>query len=247
VMSPDPIILKPTDLVSKARSVVRNKRLRIIPIVTDNKIVGVLSRGDILMISSTKSNLTVEGIMTRNPLTIDAGDELLMAAKTMIKNKVRQLIVLEKENVTGLITMRDILRNFYQSETRSTKAQVEEICSRKVIVCSADEPMSKIWAKMTKTGYGGLPVTEKGKVIGMITRMNLIRRGSRLKIESGNAMKTPAKKFMSSTVITVTLDELIYEAVGKIIKNKINRLPVVDSKNTLLGIVDLEDLLKAHI
>jgi len=246
VMTGDPNSLKSNDLVSKARSVIRSKRLRAMPVIDDDKLVGIVSRGDVLKVTSTKSNLTVSGIMSGNPATCRSDIDLREAAGSMIQRSVRQLVVVgEDGDVVGLVTMRDVLRGYLSENVSPRRLTIGDIASQKVVTCSPDDNLSRVWSRMIETGYSGLPVVEKNRVVGMITRMNLIRRGTRLKIETGKTGGTVVRRIMSPALITVSSSESVLEAAKKIKDNKINRLPVIDERGRLEGIVDLEDLLQA--
>jgi CBS domain-containing protein len=53
------------------------------------------------------------------------------------------------------------------------------------------------------------------------------------------------KDFMSKDVISVDPDATLIEVAEKLDKNKIDRLPVIDSKNRLVGLISRTDLLRA--
>lgn len=52
-----------------------------------------------------------------------------------------------------------------------------------------------------------------------------------------------AKDIMKTEVITVKPEDLIKDAVEKMVKNEISGLPVVDSENNLLGVISESDVL----
>lgn len=69
IMTPDPVTVSADTHVTKVRSVFREHGFRTIPVVSGNRLEGIITRGDMLNISSTKSNIDARGIMEQ-PLVI---------------------------------------------------------------------------------------------------------------------------------------------------------------------------------
>jgi tRNA nucleotidyltransferase (CCA-adding enzyme) len=87
-------------------------------------------------------------------------------------------------------------------------------------------------------GVGGAPVTEEGRVLGLITRRDLdaARRA--------HAMERTLGSRMSREVVVCTADATLEDAVALLEEHAIGRLPVLDG-DTLVGIVTRSDLLAA--
>jgi CBS domain-containing protein len=239
--------VKPDDLVTHARSLIRDKGLRILPVCEDSRLVGILSRGDVLKVTSTKTNLKISGIMHKNVITVSPEDHLIDAGKKIAKLKVLYLPVVEDGRLLGVLSSRAVLK--YLLETKKpTPSTVSEIMTSKVITCTPKDELSKIWNKMIDTGLGGLPVIEKNVVKGMVTKLDLIRRGSaRLLKESGKGRKIPVKKVMNTHIQTVNVGSTVEDAASVMISKRITKLPVVDDKKKLVGIVDVEDVFSAYL
>lgn len=60
-MTPDPVTVSADTHVTKVRSVFREHGFRTIPVVSGNRLEGIITRGDMLNISSTKSNIDARG------------------------------------------------------------------------------------------------------------------------------------------------------------------------------------------
>lgn len=248
VMTENPVHVHASDLVTKVRSIMREKGYRALPVLEHDRLIGIIARGDVLRITSSKTNLLVEGIMNRNVITITPEEDLFSCTRRMIKSGIRQLPVVDNNKLVGIISSTDVLSAFVKNGYRPVKKRVGEIMTTDVIYCEQEDELSKIWDKMYSSGFSGFPVLKKGKVIGMITRGDIIREGSvRLSKESGRTRLVPVKRVIKTPAITTTANSKIEDAARIMTENKIIRLPVTDKEGHLLGIVDVEDILRAYV
>lgn len=117
-----------------------------------------------------------------------------------------------------------------------------------------DTSISTALDLMAQNDFHRLPVTDKdGKLIGLVTE-GLISDSSgskqtSLSIYELNYLlsRTNVDAIMIKDVITIDPDSMIEEAANKMLLNHINVLPVVDSENTVVGIITENDLFKAFI
>ncbi|MGB6129037.1 MAG: CBS domain-containing protein [Psychrilyobacter sp.] len=92
---------------------------------------------------------------------------------------------------------------------------------------------------MYRMGYGGLPIVEDGKIVGIITRNSVDKA---LNHGFSNA---PVSAYMTSEVITANLDLSVEELKALVVEKGIGRVPIVDSEGKILGIVTRTDILKS--
>jgi IMP dehydrogenase len=104
------------------------------------------------------------------------------------------------------------------------------------ITISKDAPISEALSLMEKYRISGVPVTEKGKLIGILTNRDL-RFETQLSKKVCDVMTK--EKLITSTVGT-TLDK----AQRILHKYKIEKLPIVDKENNLKGLITIKDIEK---
>jgi CBS domain-containing protein len=189
-------------------------------------------------------------------LTATSGDSLMKLTKDMIEFEISLVPVVKSLNdqtVLGVVRLDDILRKISQSPKLSG-LKVKDVMTKEVICCSVDDEIPRVWDVMEKTRCSGLPVTRyerRGratKVIGMITRSDIIRSGAiRLAEESdkGRFRSPPrVKGLMRTPAIVISPSASLLEAIELMLKRNIGRLPVVEAGD-LVGILTRADAIRA--
>lgn len=94
---------------------------------------------------------------------------------------------------------------------------------------------------MERCGCGCCLVEEKGKIIGIVTERDIVRRVAAKELPLA---KTHVKDIMSSPLIAIDPDSSIEEAASVMAKQGVRRLPVVGG-NGLVGIITVSDVARA--
>lgn len=93
-----------------------------IPVVnTEKKLVGIFSERDLARKSILKGingyQESITTMMTHKVLTVDVKDTLFECMKIMTEKHIRHLPVLEGDNLVGMITMRDVVKEIISEQT----------------------------------------------------------------------------------------------------------------------------------
>ena len=254
VMTTSVVTLHEDDPATKARALFREYGYRSFPVVDgDGRLVGIITRGDIMRITSSRSNILVGGLMSRSVTTALPEESILEAAEKMIRQDVERLPVVASETdetLRGIISAHDIIAALLESGHEPIKKRVADIMTTDVVTCNHDDPVTKVWAKMDDTGFSGLPVLKNGEIIGIITRKDIIDSGfARISREDdkGKARNPPSvEKVMTTPPITVYADTEVREAARILVEKRIGRLPVVENKK-VVGIIDRDDVMGAWL
>jgi CBS domain-containing protein len=264
IMSSQPLTVSVDTQATKVRSILREDGYRALPVVAGQKLEGIITRGDMMNISATKSNIDARGIMEKPKLISTPDEDIHQLARKLIKADVKQAPVVEStENMhlVGIVSLVDILRKFLFNGIKPNKNNIGEIFTSNVVSCTYDESISKVWDLMDETGFSGLPVIKNKKLIGIITRKDIINSGHvRIGKESGEVKRSiRVEKIMKTPPLVTTVENKIPEVAQLMIEYDIGRLPVVENpvyvkhepnraiKSDLIGIIAREDILWSYL
>jgi CBS domain-containing protein len=144
-----------------------------------------------------------------------------------------------------------------------------DIMVKKVITINKNKSVEKLSKLLVKNKISGVPVVDDdGKLAGIATEGDLLVKDSDLHfpryfklfdsiiyLESLNKFKRNLKKYlgtkvediMTTEVRTVNKDTPVSEVANIMIKYNINRVPVLDDKGELAGIITRADIVKSMV
>jgi CBS domain-containing protein len=133
IMTEDPVCCLPGDTVDQAAQLMKDDDVGSIPVVADQKtkrLLGIITDRDlaIKVVAEARqiSAVTVEEVMTRDPVTCHAEDNLDEAIDAMEMHQVRRIpVVNDNKQIIGIIAQADIATRAREPET--TAEVVEEI------------------------------------------------------------------------------------------------------------------------
>ncbi len=262
IMTSDPVTVNVDTQLTKVRSIFRDGGFRSIPVLSKTHLEGMITRGDIMFLSSTKSNIEARVIMERPKVLATPEMEMEEIAKKLLKADIVQVPVVESTEdlrLVGILSIGDILKKLLNNGSKPNNSNIKPIITKNVVKTSYDEHISKVWSLMDETGFSGLPVLKKNKIIGMITRKDIIKSGH---VRTGlDAVDKSIKveKVMMTPPVVVTVETSITEAAELMVEHDIGRLPVVENpvyikkepnrarEASLIGIVAREDILGSYL
>lgn len=117
--------------------------------------------------------------------------------------------------------------------------KVRDVMIRNVKICSPQANLAAVAEILWKAGCGTLPVVENGRVLGMITDRDVaIGLGTRnLKPSEVRARDVSLPKLFYCAP-----EDDIHVALQTMSAQKVRRLPVIDAKGVLEGILCLDDI-----
>jgi arabinose-5-phosphate isomerase len=103
----------PDTNIKKVIFEISEKRLGVTAVVEDNKVIGIITDGDIrrmLNDRDTFADLTAKDIMTKNPKTIQLTAMVVDALNILEDFSITQLVVVDQHEYKGVIHLHDILK-----------------------------------------------------------------------------------------------------------------------------------------
>src|SRR5687767_5332828 len=111
-MTRAPVTIGPDDFLSEALRRMQSGGFRRLPVVSNGKLVGIVTERDLRAHQGYLERTKVNGIMIEKPRTIDAESTLENAAQIMLERQIGGLPVLDHGRLAGIITASDVLRTF---------------------------------------------------------------------------------------------------------------------------------------
>jgi acetoin utilization protein AcuB len=112
-MTKEPITVEPDDLLIRAAHKMQTGGFRRLPVVSDGKLVGILTERDLREHRGHLEHTKINGVMTENPLTVIAATTLEEAAQILLERQIGGLPVVAADGrLIGIITASDILNAF---------------------------------------------------------------------------------------------------------------------------------------
>jgi CBS domain-containing protein len=147
----------------------------------NEKLLGVITKADLLHL--VKSKKTIKDIMKKKIHTVSPDDRVIHARRIMIDENIARIPVLDHGNLIGIISDNEIvfaLAGIKRSiPLGRQKHRLDELLVGEVMKSPAIWTQPNITAAeaaniMLKNNVGALPLIENGKLIGIISRTDLL-------------------------------------------------------------------------
>ncbi|MCC2110831.1 MAG: CBS domain-containing protein [Hyphomicrobiales bacterium] len=86
------------------------------------------------------------------------------------------LITDPQEKLVGIVTERDIVRAIARKGGAVLKSRVAAYMTQKVVTCTESDSINEIMERMTAGNFRHMPVVENGRIIGVISNRDVVRR-----------------------------------------------------------------------
>jgi CBS domain-containing protein len=117
--------------------------------------------------------------------------------------------------------------------------KVVELMNKNVVTCHPSETLAVIVNKFELFNIAGMPVVEKGKLVGIICQKDVLSG-----LKTGDMRELTVKDVMVQEVITALSTESVVNVAKIMVEKGVNRVPIVENEN-LVGIVTRGDIIKA--
>jgi CBS domain-containing protein len=143
--------------------------------------------------------MQVRDVMTANVISVPAQATILEAARTMLRNRVSGLPVVDGQGqLVGMVTEGDFLRRseigterrrpkwlefvlgpgrMAEDYVRAAGRKVEDVMTRDPIGVREDDDLETVVELMERRRVKRFPVLRAGKIVGIVSRANLMRAG----------------------------------------------------------------------
>lgn len=222
-------------------------RVKALPVTNDElKVEGMITREKVIeyaLKNNILKNYRVSEIMSSNVISISPNEAVARAKWLMLKYGVTRLPIIDDELV-GIVSMRDIVEKIYYaglrrrsrrgevagSEIEILAAPIKAVMSYPVITASIDDDLMSVFSKLSKGGISGLPIISNGKVVGIVSTYDMIKKLSDLfKITLPITFK-----------IDVDVDDRIRQMIEKVLSNYLGKIM------RMTNVINFEIIIKTY-
>jgi len=140
--------------------------------------------------SGAVADYSVRALMTQNPLAVPETSTVLQVCETMAQSRLGQVIVVEKDwrprarfdlppEPLGIFTERDLIRAFATHHENVLGMKVGDVMTSPVMTLPPDDDIQHAADLMILMRIRRIPVVEKGKTIGILTRGKVMEAQAR--------------------------------------------------------------------
>jgi CBS domain-containing protein len=126
----------------------------------------------------------VKDHMTTPVISISSDTDLSEAHKIMAENKVRRLPIVDNNKLVGIVSLNDVLEakpssasslSIWELNYLVAQLKIKDIMCSNVFSLSPDSTIADAARMMLDKKFSGIPVTENGNVVGIITESDIFR------------------------------------------------------------------------
>lgn len=123
--------------------------------------------------------MTVRSILnTKGHQIMSVGPEakLSAAVKLLGEKKIGAVLVMDQRRLEGILSERDIVRVLGERGASVLEEPVSQVMTRKVVTCKETDTVAELMEMMTTGKFRHLPVVDNGRVVGLISIGDIVKR-----------------------------------------------------------------------
>jgi len=151
--------------------------------------------------------------MTKGAVAIGPGEMLAEARRKMDKGNFRRLPVVEDSQLVGIITDRDLRQHVGQLE----HTRVDAVMARPVITVAPNMLLDQAANLLVRHKVGGLPVMDGGKLVGIITAIDMLRAFGHVLGSAEEGVSRIDLAFSGNSFDLATIAELVGLSSGEVL------------------------------
>jgi CBS domain-containing protein len=258
LMHRDVMTIEESEDLSTALQLMRWNGVRHLPVVRDERVVGMLSERDVLAHARADEGWKVQGSVGEAmsqpvkiaPPHMDPNE----AAGILVAERIDALPVVDAGTLVGIVTSTDVLGHVAQCEVMpapESEPTVDTLMIRKVHAAFDDDPLADAAARMAQYGIRHLPVVDgMMRVRGILSERDVREATGRKLVDVSQSegaayvQRLKVGDVMTPDPRTVLEGEPLSNAVRALVEDRFGALPVVDESDRLRGILSYVDLLR---
>ncbi len=172
-----------TAQIREAAQIMIEKKIRRLAAFECGNLVGIITASDLIRTlpdipESMHTWFEIDYFMTKSVITADEETSIDSVAKIMGQNRIGSVIITSQGEPKGIFTERDLLTKFLAKD-KSLEIEVGKACSSPLITAPLGISVHDAAEIMTTKQIRRLPITRKGKMVGIVTARDLVEAYAR--------------------------------------------------------------------
>lgn len=109
-------------------------------------------------------------------VSVEPDAKLSAAIGLLAEKKIGAVLVMNQSRLEGILSERDIVRVLGERGAGVLDAPVSEVMTSKVVTCKETDTVAELMEMMTTGKFRHLPVVDNGKVVGLISIGDIVKR-----------------------------------------------------------------------
>ena len=97
-------------------------------------------------------------------------------AKTLAQRKIGAIVLIENGGIRGIVSERDVVRAVAAEGPAALQKRATDYMTTKVVTCRLEDTINDVMHKMTAGRFRHLPVLEDGKLAGIVSIGDVVKR-----------------------------------------------------------------------
>jgi CBS domain-containing protein len=254
IMTTEYEIIDKDQMLSTALSLLKKKDLTRLIVVQNDKVIGLLSFRDVAdRLGSYKTegksskSLHVSSAMTFPVMSISPDVEVREAAKIMIENRISSLIVLENEELKGMVRKHDLLKIY----DRCKKIKIRDLMTESPIKITESERVISARNIMMEKKFSVLPVVSDNDIVGIVDDETIaealarFRETVHIKHQKARIQEYYVGMVMKKDPPIIKESEPLCNAVAILQETGSKGIFVIDDSEKLVGLITVTDVTRA--
>jgi CBS domain-containing protein len=112
---------------------------------------------------------TLRDVMSAQPVTLSSAATVLEAARCMQERDIGDVVVMDGDRVSGIVTDRDIVIRAVAQGLDPSSCRVSDVCSGDVATLSPDDTIKRAVDLMKQKAIRRIPVVDDGRPVGIVS------------------------------------------------------------------------------
>jgi CBS domain-containing protein len=109
-------------------------------------------------------------------MSVEPDANMTAAIKLLGEKKIGAVLVMSQSRLEGILSERDIVRVLGERGAGALDEPVSNVMTRKVVTCKETDTVAELMEMMTTGKFRHLPVVDNGKVVGLISIGDIVKR-----------------------------------------------------------------------